>query len=112
MNIAEHGLSNELSHLGFNGQGGAGSNGEVDHTGDSTSDEGNADGPGAGAIGAPTMTGITNKKKKKKPRAKKPVQASDAEIEAGRIKISRNKHMRFISSYHVRRPLDYRTISK
>ena len=46
-------------------------------------------------------TNSATKKKKKKSKAKKATPATEAELEAGRIKISRNKHMRFISSYHV-----------
>jgi hypothetical protein len=48
------------------------------------------------------------KKKKKKSKSKKSgaaagaAGATDADAEAAKIKIARNKHMRFISSYHVR----------
>lgn len=47
------------------------------------------------------------KKKKKKSKSKKSgaaagtAGATDADAEAAKIKIARNKHMRFISSYHV-----------
>lgn len=53
----------------------------------------------------PAESGAVTKKKKKKSKAKKAMQPSEAELEAGRIRISRNKHMRFISSYHVCLPM-------
>ena len=53
-------------------------------------------------------TSTKAKKKKKKSKSKKSggaagaAGAADADAEAAKIKIARNKHMRFISSYHVR----------
>lgn len=65
--------------------------------GDSSSAVGQVNGNGSHA-------GATRKKKKKS-KAKKVKEASrgseNEDNDAGRIKIARNKHMRFISSYHV-----------
>lgn len=104
----EGGLSDSLDALALNAEqaqnGLAASNGN-DSMGEEQ-DDAHADASQA-AEGASTThgevgsTGTATKKKKKKSKAKKAPQATEAEMEAGRIKISRNKHMRFISSYHV-----------
>lgn len=62
-----------------------------------------------------SLSTSTKKRKNKKKSKKKRATASQAstgslaDSEAARIKISRNKHMRFISSYHVRILLFYGT---
>jgi hypothetical protein len=102
MNAVEDGLSARLDHLAFSPTTAGEAAGEDGQDADSAlrSDEEdsrmNVD--GSSSLDAHNNA---NKKRKKKNRAKKAAQATEAEIEAGRIKISRNKHMRFISSYHV-----------
>lgn len=112
MNAVEDGLSVRLGHLAFShatAGGGAGEDGQ-DAESVLRSDEENVEGHTNGNTSPPAQTEAT-KKKKKKNKAKKAAQATEAEIEAGRIKISRNKHMRFISSYHVCQMLLMETVS-
>lgn len=102
MDAAEAGLSANLGRLALRGRSHARE--------ESTADPELFDGPSASeehftpevnGTYAPPFVSNAGKKKKKRSRAKKAALATEAEIEAGRVKISRNKHMRFISSYHV-----------
>lgn len=108
MSIDEGGLSDSLDALALNAeqaQNGLAASNVNDSVGEEHEDahaDANQTAEGASTMhGEVELIGTATKKKKKKSKAKKAPQATEAELEAGRIKISRNKHMRFISSYHV-----------